>query len=358
MNADIFARAARFIIPATLSVALAVALCGQSALAASAAEPAARVVAGVNLAGGEFGAPPGRIETDYHYPGDAELAWAKDKGFKVVRVPFLWERLQPVLEKELAGVEVERLRAVVANARKNGLAVILDPHNYGRYRGLEIGSAGVPDAAFADFWKRLATLFANQSDVVFGLMNEPHDQPVARWAQSAKAALAAVRSTGACNLTLAPGANWTGAHSWNAERDGVSNASALADLPRSGAVAIEFHQYLDGDSSGMHGDCRKPEEAVAALSVATDWLRKTKHKGFLGEFGAGPDPVCQAGLAGMLKHLNENADVWIGWTYWAGGAWWPSSYPLAIGPGGPERLQMQTLAKWIGASKMPGCGKK
>ncbi|HRY05374.1 MAG TPA: hypothetical protein P5256_19730, partial [Beijerinckiaceae bacterium] len=56
--------------------------------------------AGVNLAGAEFGAPPGKADKDFHFPSEAEFAWAKKKGFAVVRLPFLWERLQPVLEKD------------------------------------------------------------------------------------------------------------------------------------------------------------------------------------------------------------------------------------------------------------------
>lgn len=314
--------------------------------------------AGVNLSGAEYGAPPGVFEKTFHYPGKEEFAWAKASGFAVVRLPFLWERLQPTLAGELDRDELQRLTATVARAREQGLTTVLDPHNYAKWRGGLIGSPEVPVEAFADFWRRLGLKFGKDRDVVFGLMNEPQGVGFNAWAGAAQAAVKAIRATGACNLTLIPGANWTGAHSWNAVVDGASNAEAIAGVRDPGPHAIEFHQYLDHDSSGEHAECRKPEEVTAALSIATDWLRKRKRKGFLGEFGAGPDAQCQAGLDAMLKHMADNADVWLGWTYWAAGAWWPPTYALSIQPvaGKPAQPQMATLAKWIGKTRAPaGC---
>ena len=313
--------------------------------------------AGVNLSGAEYGSPPGVPEKTFHYPGADEFAWAKANGLVVVRLPFLWERLQPTLKGDLDRDELGRLVAAVARARAQGLTTILDPHNYAKWRGGLVGSPEVPADAFADFWRRLAQKFGKDKDVVFGLMNEPHDIGFNQWAGAAQAAVKAIRATGACNLTLIPGANWTGAHSWNAVVDGASNAEAIGGVVDKGPHAIEFHQYLDSDWSGEHAECRKPEEVTAALTIATDWLRKRKKKGFLGEFGGGPDAQCQAGLDAMLKHMSDNADVWLGWTYWAAGAWWPPTYALSIQPvAGKTAPQMATLAKWIGKTKAPaGC---
>ncbi len=260
--------------------------------------------AGVNFSGAEYGGVKARINHDYHYPEESDFAWAKSNGFAMIRLPFSWERLQPTLNGELDKEELERLSSSVTRARAHGLATVLDPHAYATWGGDLIGSPKVPISAFADFWRRLATRFRSEKDVIFGLMNEPKSS-IPKWAETAQAAIDAVRATGACNLALIPGANWTGAHSWNAVIDGASNAQAIGAVKDSGPHAIEFHQYLDHDSSGEHGDCRKPEETVAALSVATDWLRKTRKKGFLGEFGAGPGAQCQAGLDAMLAHMRD-----------------------------------------------------
>ena len=49
----------------------------------------------------------------------------------------------------------------------------------------------------------------------------------------------------------------------------------------------------------------------------------------------------------MLGYMNENADVWQGWTYWAAGAWW-GDYPMSIEPkAGVDREQMGVLARYL-----------
>lgn len=312
--------------------------------------------AGVNLAGAEFGEAPGKPEKDFHFPSESEFAWAKKNGFAVVRLPFLWERLQPTLEKEFDADHLALVTTAVERARAQGLSIILDVHNYGRWRGGPIGGAAVPDRAFADLWRRLARKFGGEPHVVFGLMNEPHDMPAANWAKSAQAAINAIRATGACNLVLVPGVNWTGAHSWTKDGGHGVNAQAMRAIRDKGAHAFEFHQYLDADSSGTSGQCREKDEVLAALSVATNWLRENKRKGFLGEFGAGDSEQCRKGLDAMLEHMADNADVWTGWAYWAAGAWWPKDYPLSIEPkDGEERPQMKTLAKWMGGALPNAC---
>lgn len=347
--------------PAPLVSALFVALVVGGADLAP-ADPAHRRLpaAGVNLSGGEYGKPSGVAETDFHFPDDKELAWVKSKGFVLVRIPFLWERLQPKLEKELDADNLDLLAKTVERARAHGLSVVLDLHNYGDWRGAKVGSGIAPDSAFADLWRRLAEKFGGQRDVIFGLMNEPHGLPVAQWEKAAQTAIDAIRATGACNFVLVPGANWTGAHSWNSTGGDGSNALVMAKIRDKGPHAFEFHQYLDADSSGTHAECRKPEEVVAALSVATDWLRAHKQKGFLGEFGAAANPQCLAGLNAMLAHMSENADQWVAWAYWAAGAWWPADYILSIQPqNGADRPQMKALEKWIGKTPAPmGCTRK
>ena len=52
----------------------------------------------------------GTYGKDYIYPDDATLAYYRSKGFKTVRVTFLWERLQPKLFATLATDELKRLQ--------------------------------------------------------------------------------------------------------------------------------------------------------------------------------------------------------------------------------------------------------
>jgi endoglucanase len=45
--------------------------------------------------------------------------------------------------------------------------------------------------------------------------------------------------------------------------------------------------------------------------------------------------------------MDENSDVWLGWTYWAGGAWWSDDYFASVQPlNGKDRPQMAILEKY------------
>jgi len=301
---------------------------------------------GINLSGAEFGDVGGAHGTDYIYPSDSTVRYFADKGFTSVRLPFRWERLQPRLNADFDEEELGRLQETVTLIRANGMGIILDPHNYARYNDAVVGSDAVPTTAFADFWKRLASVFAGQKDVSFGLMNEPHDILARDWLTGANAAIAGIRAAGAKNLVLVPGTSWTGAHSWKGDGYGGSNADAmLGVVDPAGNFAIEVHQYLDDDFSGTKGNCSRAADAVTALKDFTQWLRENKQRGYLGEFGAPGGDECIQGLKAMIGVVESNHDVWTGWSYWAAGDWWPESEPLNIQPTKRgDRPQMQGLS--------------
>lgn len=327
------------------------------ALAPMAADARQRVLqyAGVNLAGAEFKASqkPGTLFKDYTYPAEREFDYLAGKGMNVVRLPFLWERLQPQAKGEFDATQLKLLQKTVASASERGITVILDVHNYAEYNGAQIGSPSVPVAAFTDLWTRLAEQpeFAGNRQVIFGLMNEPHDMAAAEWAKAAQAAINAIRATGADNEILVPGTAWSGAHSWGSAGAGrgMSNGDALAGLrDPANRLVFEVHQYLDRDSSGTKPECGDDQDiGVRRLEGFTRWLRDNGKTGFLGEFGASTDPVCLAALDAMLAYMQANGDVWRGWTYWAAGAWWPPSYMFNAQPGkdGSDTAQMTVLSR-------------
>lgn len=304
---------------------------------------------GVNLSGAEYNPKraPARPHVDYVYPGAGDLEYFLARGLTTIRLPFRWERLQPALYGELDKAELARIDAVVTETVARGGAVILDPHNYARYGDAVIGSAELPDEAFADFWRRLAAHYANDR-VLFGLMNEPHDLPLKQWFGAAQAAIDAIRAAGARNLILVPGGSWTGAHSWFSRWEGTTNAEEFAKLSDpADNLAVEVHQYFDGNFSGTGGKCRSAEVGVEKIAPVTAWLRTHGYRGFLGEFGTSSDPLCLKALDATLAHLAEN-EVWLGWTYWAGGPWL-GKYPYSVSPGkNGETPQMQVLRRYVG----------
>ncbi len=343
----------------------------------SLAEPVARVeqallsgpmpYRGVNLASAEFavdadgvGQLPGTHGTDYVYPDPAYVSGYNSadyfigKGMTTFRLAFRWERLQPNRRQAFNSAELTRLRTTVNRLTGKGAQVLLDPHNYARYGTALIGSSSVPNADFADFWSRLATEFKGNLNVLFGLVNEPHDMSTEQWVGAANAALASIRSAGATNLVLIPGNGWTGAHSWSQSWYGTSNATAMLSISDPGNnYAFEVHQYLDADSSGSGSSCVSNTIGSERMQPFTSWLRANGKKGFLGEFGGGSGQTCLNAMDNILDHLEANSDVYLGWTYWAAGPWWGDYFSSLEPNGGVDKPQMDTLEPHLGSITPP-----
>ena len=327
---------------------LAAALCAvlTFSLAPLRAEPLA--MTGFNLAGAEFGVLPGKAGVDYFYPSQTDVTALLLRGVSIFRLPFRWERLQKTLDGPLDADETMRLSDAVKAITAKGARVIVSPHNYGRYNGKVIGSADLPDASFGAFWRELASLFRDNSLVIFGLMNEPHDMPTEQWRDAANTAIQAIRDAGATNLILVPGNAWTGGQSWTSSDYGTANAVAMRDIrdPLNN-YAYEIHQYFDVDFSGTHATCQDGDIGEQSLKGVTDWLARIGKKGFLGEFGATVNPTCLQAMDNMLYYVEDHRDVWMGWTYWAAGSWW-GAHPMSAQPrGGVDPPQITTLLSHI-----------
>jgi endoglucanase len=303
---------------------------------------------GVVIAGGDFYHPvPGRSAIygqDYSYPTNDEIDYFAEKGMNIIRVPFLWETLQPSANQPLRQDEVDRLKSVVREAKAHKMIVLLDPHNYARYYGKVVGGPDVPINSFADFWGRLAPNFAHDDNVWFGLVNEPHDMPTEQWLQAANAAIAAIRASGAKNRILVPGNSWTGAWTWSATWYGTPNSTVMRGVrdPLNNFV-FEVHQYLDSDGSGTHATVVSPTIGSERLKSFTEWCRANHQRAFLGEFAAGNSPDGQAAIEDMLNYMEKNRDVWMGFTWWAAGARW-GNYMFSLEPkNGQDSPQMAWL---------------
>ena len=327
---------------------------------AAAAYPASRQVAalshdtrfaGINLAGGEFGTVPGKLDTDYAYPNRASVDGFAREGFNLIRLPFRWERLQPELGGELVRKEVEQIQDIVTYAAGRGMTTVLDTHNYAKRRlagdgwrnDHSIGSREVPAEAFANFCGRLAGVFKTSDTVMFGIMNEPADIDARTWLHAANISAAAIRGAGAEQTLCVPGVNFTGAHSW--ARSGNEIMSAFVD-PAANFV-IEVHQYFDSNSSGTSGEAVDARIGSKRIAAFAEWARSKRLKAFLGEFAGGRDPVSLAALDDICATMRDDPDVWLGWAAWAGGAWWPDDYFFTLEPGkdGKSRPQMQVLSR-------------
>jgi len=300
---------------------------------------------GVNLSCAEFAADklPGVLDKDYTFPTHQEADYYTSKGMNLFRFPILWERLQPTLNGTFDGTYLGHVYDFVNYATGKGAYVVIDPHNYARYRGGVVGD-NVPATALADLWSRLALGFKNNSKVFFGLMNEPNTMKTETWLLDANAAIAAIRQAGAPNLITVPGNAWTGASTWNQNWYGTPNGQVMTGIkdPNNHFV-IEVHQYLDTDGSGTHDACVSATIGSERLQDFTTWARQHGYKAYLGEWAGGRNQVCYDAVTDLLKFLGANTDVFMGWTWWAGGPWW-GEYLYTLDPlNGQDRPQMQYL---------------
>ncbi|MEI6053717.1 MAG: glycoside hydrolase family 5 protein, partial [Opitutaceae bacterium] len=304
---------------------------------------------GVNLCGAEYSPTtlPGSNGINYAFPTGAQTSYYVGKGMNIIRLPFLWERLQPTMNGAFNSSYLSLLQNSVAALRATGATVLLDVHNYNKrnidngasWSTMAIGTSNVPVAAFSDLWSKLATLYKDDQGVVFGLMNEPtggydsngQSMTTAQWVMNANAAITAIRATGAQNWITCPGNFYTGAWSWATATDSTSssastNAVAMLNVSDSlNKTVIEVHQYFDIKSPteqyvGTTQSCAS-SDGESLLSSVTAWARTNGKKLFLGEFGSGNNSTCESAVAGstegVLQYMQSNSDVWAGWTWWS-----------------------------------------
>ena len=305
---------------------------------------------GVNIAGGDFAAEtlPGTYGRDYIYPDPGTVAYFAAKGMNIIRVPVRWERIQRELGGDLDTAEMKRLDAVFADAAAKGMRAILDVHNYAAYNGAVIGTEGVPPSALGDLWGRIAARYKDNDAVVFGLMNEPNGLPTETWLDAANAAIAAIRDAGAKNLILVPGNGWSSARDWLGANYGTPNSDVMLKVEDPvGNFAYDVHQYFNADFTGTSADCQSADIGLSTLTPVTEWAKRHGKRVFLGEVGVGTGETCLEALDRTISFMNANGDVWLGWTYWAGGAWWPKDYFASVQPlAGKDRPQMAVLEKY------------
>lgn len=145
---------------------------------------------GINISGMEYSEKtfPGEENTHYFAPREADFEYLSRKGFTLARIPFLWERAQPVLNGPLADVFLQQMDFCVAMGKKYRIRLVPDMHNYGgRYvnvsntagERVKIGTATLTVAHFADFWGKFAARYKGESYMYgYDLMNEPVEMPV------------------------------------------------------------------------------------------------------------------------------------------------------------------------------------
>jgi aryl-phospho-beta-D-glucosidase BglC (GH1 family) len=235
---------------------------------------------GITVAGGEFGeggnfsnANPGVYDQAYHYDNASTFKFLASRGIRLVRLPFRWERVQRTLGGELDADELRRLKEAIAHARAAGMEVILDVHNYARYKvakdgkveTLVMGTPQLPTSHLSDLWRRLSNEFKNEGGVHYGLMNEPHDIPESGgkkggkiWEEISQTVLDTIRANGDKQMILVPGYGWSGVRAWREHHP----AGWIKDPANN--FRYEAHHYWDDTAGGQYD---KPYSAAVEAAV-------------------------------------------------------------------------------------------
>lgn len=314
--------------------------------------------------------------------------WFTEQGCNTIRLPFAWEYLQPDVSSPIdwtKGCAWSYYNTVTA-LTATGLKVIVDMHNYMQYNLANpvnnyntcgnniIGQLGVNDspmgattAQYASAWSDIAAKFVYNPNVIFDLMNEPHDILETTLVTNYNSAIGAIRSVeaqagGVNHLILLCGTHWSCLGVWmnatpNLSTEGLtvrSNADIFLsnnwDPPTQwpgfgGNWAISVHQYLNldtyccGSGAGPYVPTTPPSDILTQINFSqfVTYLQTHKFKAFMSEIGCPNDAGTISVFARVLDNVVSNAvsssveGGFIGVTAWGAGQY-ASDYYLNINP--------------------------
>lgn len=305
---------------------------------------------GVNLACAEFGVStnaqgvvsgvPGVKGTTYRYGTTDEIDYYLSKGVQIIRMPFLWERLQKVLAGDFDQDELKSLKDLATYATSLGIRVILDPHNYSNRvvnnANFPIGATYSSDtpsgtvtlstvvtwSMWEDFCFRLGNEFKDNPLIIFLVCNEPNKFVRQAFDQN-QHAINGYRKSGAANLIQCPGNAFTSAMSYLSNGNDINET--LYDPFNN--FHLELHQYLNASNNGESDTVNSWAVGPLRMQKMTEWARAKGFKCHLGEFNAGTRTslVTSIEMDSLREHqayVLENSDVWASSTIWAAGPWW------------------------------------
>jgi len=210
---------------------------------------------------------------------------------------------------------------LVSDCLSTGAYCEIDIHNYARYDGEIIGQGGPSNEIFAELWYNIASYWQNETNVIFGVMNEPHDLPnITTWAESVQSAVTSIRQAGATTqMILLPGDDYTSAETFVS--GGSAEALNMVQNP-DGTITnliMDVHKYLDYDNSGTNAACvtNNIEDSWYPLST---WLRANGRQALNTETGGGNVDSCVGYISQQIGYQAANSDVILGYLGWSAGS--------------------------------------
>ena len=249
------------------------------------------------------------------------FALIRDGDFGLVRVPIRWSAHAD--EEPPYAIEpafFERVDWVIAQARANGLTVIINFHHYDELFADPYAHA----ERFVALWRQVAARYQGEDQaVIFELLNEPHDALQGRvWHELMALALAAVRETNPDRWVVIGGDSWNSAQA-------LGRLTLPADDRR---LIGTFHYYepfqfthqgaewAEGSGAWLGTTWTGTAAQAAAvrrdLDLAARWAAEQDRPVLLGEFGA-YSRADAASRSAWTEFIAREAEArGMSWAYW------------------------------------------
>lgn len=247
-----------------------------------------------------------------------------EAGFDHVRVPIRWStRAKSTPPFQIDETFFERIDWVIAQAKANGLAAVINMHHYEEMMSDPEGHT----ERFLALWRQIAERYKNEPDsVIFELLNEPNGTLNANmWNKILPQAIAAVRESNPTRAII------VGPVQWNS----IGYLYTL-QLPKDPNLIVTFHYYepfqfthqgaewVNGANAwlGTTWSGSEAEQAaiISAFDTAAKWATKNKRPFYMGEFGAysKADMASRARWTAFLAQAAKERN--ISFSYWEFGA--------------------------------------